>query len=224
MASKEEAEDVAATEEGRDDGASGVNEEEESGDGSNKSGDSQNGDKEEEGEDAEEDKESHGGAAGSTENGGGDGTSAVETLTDTAGKTETETIEDAQKKLGLGELKALVERTLEQNPAEKMKKMNIESVPEKKKKQVRALEKHLWRIKLDQRHALHDPRFKNAKGIRLGQGSVQIFNNLLQGYAGGEHTEDLTEGELRAMERANRKKPFVYGKYHRLKEHPQTIT
>ena len=82
------------------------------------------------------------------------------------GKEDGETIEETQKKLTLGELKSLVKRTLEENPPVKMTKMNIQNVPVKKKKQVRALEKHLWRIKLDQRHALHDPRFKNARNIR----------------------------------------------------------
>ena len=58
-------------------------------------------------------------------------------------------------------------------------RLNLLNVPKKNRKQIRSLSKHLYRIKLDQRHALHDPRFEKAKSIRLGLGSVKIFNSLL---------------------------------------------
>ena len=74
------------------------------------------------------------------------------------------------------------------------------------------MSKHLYRIKLDQRHALHDPRFGKARSIRLGLGSVKIFNDLLQGYSKGnnEHTADLTENEKRLIQRANEKEEITY--------------
>ena len=121
-----------------------------------------------------------------------------------------ETVDSKAKAMDLTALKELVEKKLKENPPEVMKKLSISHIPQKKKKQVRALEKMLYRIKLDQRHSLHDPRFHNAKKIRLGAASVKVFNTLLKGYDGGDHVEDLTDMELKAMERANKKEEVSY--------------
>ena len=49
-------------------------------------------------------------------------------------------------------LKVLVQKSMEKKPPEVMPRLNLTSVPRKNRKQIRSMSKHLYRIKLDQRH------------------------------------------------------------------------
>ena len=107
-------------------------------------------------------------------------------------------------------LKVLVQKSMEKKPPEVMPRLNLTSVPRKNRKQIRSMSKHLYRIKLDQRHALHDPRFGKARSIRLGLGSVKIFNDLLQGYSKGNNEQQLTQLKMKKFDSsANEKEDYL---------------
>ena len=70
-------------------------------------------------------------------------------------------------------LQKLVQKSLEKNPPKVMPRLNLLNVPKKNRKQIRSLSKHLYRIKLDQRHALHDPRFEKSVEIHSSWGTFE---------------------------------------------------
>ena len=172
MASEPNKEDaVERDEESSDDSESGSGSGSESGsdgeksDNESKEGNSghENGDNGEGGEDGEDGEGKGSDDNGTQKNDDDAATTAFSgTVTSFDDQTEKgedgETVDSKAKAMDLTALKELVEKKLKENPPEAMKKLNISHIPQKKKKQVRALEKMLYRIKLDQRHSLHDPQ------------------------------------------------------------------